>query len=609
MEKDSQLHVNHNGAPIFVLGNGPSLRDFDFGRLKGRDTLGMNAAYRYWDTIDWRPTYYCCLDDALIDTHKDAILNLIQEGRIKEFFLSGRILQHFPKLATTKSVHFLDSFVAHWHGVRGKAFGLPALTNEAFLTEYPDLLTTGAYSVRFAAALGYRSIYLLGIDLTYTSIGSVAEMGGNRLRLTETLESNPNYFFDDYQRAGDEFHIPNPDSHNEELHVAAFAAVRDDFVTQSLPISVYNTNPISRLSTESILPFRDLSSVLDEPKISALAIPLTTGEHEQLLTNLWLWSQPAFAPYLGVRPINPPDLILICNNSDAALIEKKARHFIQSHPHLETCFGELSVINLNLSGASDVYQRENAGTPSPEGWRAGPNNLFFGAMEAIRDRPGYCLYLETDCVPLRPDWLRSLESLVTENEPPWVIGSFYRGNDALGPGEKRHINGNALYATGNSDFQRFVDDVWKPELNRMIETQPELPFDCAIEALFQRADGRRQPIDPLWTRLQSVAHQFRYTSAIQNMAGDSRVGDALASHLADELRTSPTLQFIHSRPLADEIHKLKRDERRVSLVRLLNLLASGLDLSAQPNRQVDHRNQNTSPRQLLRRVVNKISKK
>ena len=58
-----------SGGLCIVLGNGPSLKGFDFARLDGVASLGMNAAYRYWDQIGWYPTYYACLDDQLIQTH------------------------------------------------------------------------------------------------------------------------------------------------------------------------------------------------------------------------------------------------------------------------------------------------------------------------------------------------------------------------------------------------------------------------------------------------------------------------------------------------------------------------------------------------------------
>ena len=46
--------------------------------------------------------------------------------------------------------------------------------------------------------------------------------------MPRTPDHNPNYFFDDYQRAGDQFNVPNPDAHGGDLHLASFRALRDD---------------------------------------------------------------------------------------------------------------------------------------------------------------------------------------------------------------------------------------------------------------------------------------------------------------------------------------------------------------------------------------------
>ena len=139
---------------LVILGNGPSLRGFDFERLSGVATLGMNAAYRHWDRIDWRPTHYACLDDALIETHKSEILRLIAEDRISSFFLSGRMLELEPGLANHPKVRFLDEFVPHWLKRRGQNHGLTFIDSDAFRTGQDAFVTTGAYSVRYAAWLG-----------------------------------------------------------------------------------------------------------------------------------------------------------------------------------------------------------------------------------------------------------------------------------------------------------------------------------------------------------------------------------------------------------------------------------------------------------------------
>ena len=80
---------------IIVLGNGPSLKGTDFLEFNHVDSIGMNAAYRFWEKIDWYPTHYICLDDQLIETHADAIYNLITTNKVKTAFLIVKILEYF----------------------------------------------------------------------------------------------------------------------------------------------------------------------------------------------------------------------------------------------------------------------------------------------------------------------------------------------------------------------------------------------------------------------------------------------------------------------------------------------------------------------------------
>ena len=89
---------------IIVIGNGPSLRGFDFTTLRHVDTLGMNAAYRYWDRIDWYPTWYCCLDDQLIITHHEEIKRLVLRGQVKGAFVHGSFFNLHPECATNSAL-------------------------------------------------------------------------------------------------------------------------------------------------------------------------------------------------------------------------------------------------------------------------------------------------------------------------------------------------------------------------------------------------------------------------------------------------------------------------------------------------------------------------
>lgn len=542
----------------------------------------MNAAFRYWERIGWRPTHYACLDDALIDTHKEAIFGLIEEGEIRSFCLSGRMLEHFPDLAGRANVRFLDSYVPFWHHQRGQGHGLELRESPFFRTRFPDLLTTGAYSLRFAAELGYQRIILLGIDLDYIPLAEAEPADGLRLIVTQTPSANPNYFFDDYQQAGDEFHVPNPENHDQELHVAAFAAVRDDFEAEGLGIQILNTNPASRLSRDAVLPYASLLSLLGEPALGAVVVPLTAGEHAQLLDNLWLWSQPAFAPVLGDRPSRAPDLVFVCNNEQAASIEPEVRSFLEQTPALRASFGDIRFLNLNLIGEADLYRRDNNGPPATYGWRAGPNHLFFGALDLLRDHWGHALFMETDCIPLRPDWLGRINALLAGDDAPWVLGSIYRGSDPLGPREKRHINGNAVYATGDPEFHKFVDTVWRPSLDRMVKDRPELAFDCVLEALYEQANALAGDNDELWAALRSTSHRFRYTDAIINLASGRRGPQKLARQLSSTLIGSPIASIVHSRMLAAYVSALRCSDCPRSLTTIMDFMRAEPPDDAEP---------------------------
>lgn len=402
------------------MGNGPSLRGFDFARLAQVDTIGMNAAYRYWHTIDWRPTHYVCLDDALIDTHHSEIRNLIEEARVESFFLSGQMLNHHPDLARRKGIRFLDEFIRHWHVVRGKAFGLKFHPHPVFRTKAQNLITTGAYAVRYAAMLGYRQIGLLGIDLNYIEPEFAENLEGDRLRITETPGSNPNYFFDGYQQAGDLFHIPNPASHNGELHVEAFRTLRDDFVENDLPATLLNLNPDSRLASEGILPFEDVETLLGgsearpaDPHLGAVVLHVESGGSGQILETLAIMAQPGSFPWLGDKPVQLPALAFVLSGDRAAEAERAIRKTLSRYGHLRACFGELRFISAN-------------GQPS----EAGANALFEATEKAVADLPGQALVLDADSVPFRPDWLGKANRLLASapeyqnpasmNRKPWL---------------------------------------------------------------------------------------------------------------------------------------------------------------------------------------------
>lgn len=235
--------------PAVIIGNGPSLRAFDLcRRLSGFATFGMNAAYRFWDRLSWYPQYYSCLDHVVGQSHKEAILRLIDNAEnygIKGFLLRDSLIQ-----------------VLGEYGRRTQVVNFEEEVKKDNLLLRPALISTGSHTCSWAASLGYKDIVLVGVDAHYIPIIKEArKIDGMVLEVIETPETNPNYFFDDYQRKGDLYNIPNhqPDP-DKGTHLESWRGIR-------MPLAyvdavVVNAAPQSRVDAFPHCEFDEALSVI-----------------------------------------------------------------------------------------------------------------------------------------------------------------------------------------------------------------------------------------------------------------------------------------------------------------------------------------------------------
>ena len=260
MLSQSDKNTNTTRKTAAVIGNGPSLRGFDFIKhLQGYATFGMNAAYRYWEAINWYPEYYSCLDTAVGLSHKDAILRLIQNREssgIKGFLLRDNLVKALGEWGQLPAVHNLDTLTAE---------GYPWLPK--------SWITTGSHTCGWAAHLGYRDILLLGIDSSYINyikearpIDLTPPANDNIaavLEITEDPPQNPNYFFDGYQRKGDLYHVPNSQSDPARAtHLVAWQNIRQALANND--VLVVNANPASQVEVFPKAPFPDATRLLQD---------------------------------------------------------------------------------------------------------------------------------------------------------------------------------------------------------------------------------------------------------------------------------------------------------------------------------------------------------
>ncbi len=232
------------GRPAVIIGNGPSLREFDLKtNLRGYATFGMNAAYKYWDAIGWYPEYYSCLDPAVGMSHITPIKRMIKQAArlgIQKFLLRDCVIK---KLGSLKAHPAVDNF--------------DTMQGRSFFKTPERLITTGSHTCAWAATLGYRDIILLGVDSRYVrKIKEAHPVDDLVLEIVEEPVDNPNYFFEGYQNKGDRYQIPTPQSGaDESVHCLSWRHVCQNL--KPIGVVIVNATPLSQLEVIPKVSFND----------------------------------------------------------------------------------------------------------------------------------------------------------------------------------------------------------------------------------------------------------------------------------------------------------------------------------------------------------------
>lgn len=235
-------------SPLLVLGNAKSLAKFPFYNYK-MHTMGMNIAFRFWHQIGWYPTYYLSLDRN-INMKYGHELNFLVINRdkfgIKGFLFRKELGDRYPHLKNIKEVYFLEDLnQPKKRGFNGDS-----------------QVTSGSHSIRWGIYMGYKKVYILGIDANYVELKNKSKITTKENRLTETVlsKANDNYFFDGYQRKGDPLHISRRKGEKRnQNHLDIFRKIDKEF-NQGKQKIVFNANPKSRLNKEKILPLEIINS-------------------------------------------------------------------------------------------------------------------------------------------------------------------------------------------------------------------------------------------------------------------------------------------------------------------------------------------------------------
>jgi tetratricopeptide (TPR) repeat protein len=202
IERLRSLKDAYSGERIFIIGNGPSLNQVDLNKLKNEYTFATNKIYLLFEKIQWRPTFYTCLDWRVVPDSYDIINNLKGEG----------ITFFFPNRFNGLLRNGEDVF---WYYSKSPGGSI----KEKFETDITKGVRGGGTvlvaAIQIAFYLGFREIYLTGVDASYSIQKTVIQRGedrfgtGIKINLESTKDDDINHFDTRYFGRGAKWHDPN----------------------------------------------------------------------------------------------------------------------------------------------------------------------------------------------------------------------------------------------------------------------------------------------------------------------------------------------------------------------------------------------------------------
>jgi hypothetical protein len=183
----------HRGGRCFVIGGGPSLKKLDPEPLKNEPTFGVNAVFLIFDWLGFQPRYYCVEDWLVYEDRFEEIKRCVRESEC--FFPIQFSNQQFDR----PNHHYyraLYEFQAH-----------PGWPN--FSLDPSKLVWIGGtvtyVCLQFAYYMGFKNVYLIGMDHNYTKPHDI-KVEGNEWT---SQSDDPNHFHPDYFGRGYRWHDPN----------------------------------------------------------------------------------------------------------------------------------------------------------------------------------------------------------------------------------------------------------------------------------------------------------------------------------------------------------------------------------------------------------------
>ena len=215
----------YKGRRCFIVALGPSLKLSDLNELVENNeiTFSMNRCYEMFDKTTWRPDYYFLSDKKAFTPKVKAEIEKMIAGKTTVVYSKFAVPKGMPDEAIYYKANYTDAILSssRKNKYRKKAKPLRCST-DAYEFIY-DGHTCVHSIIQLAYYMGFKEVYLLGVDCGVIKNKSYSELLGEPSRNIENMN-----------RLGD-------------LYIEDYASLKNDIERKKLDIAIYNATKGGRL--------------------------------------------------------------------------------------------------------------------------------------------------------------------------------------------------------------------------------------------------------------------------------------------------------------------------------------------------------------------------
>ena len=146
------------GKRCFIIGNGPSLKGDDLSSIANEYSFAANKIYSIYDRTTWRPSFYLCMDTV---SSSGEIDNEIQKIEAKKSFFNWTAYKQIGDKKDIIYAVFNPEYIVNLFDFKG------TYISEECEKKFSNALTVTFSSIQLAIYMGFKEIYLLGVDFSY----------------------------------------------------------------------------------------------------------------------------------------------------------------------------------------------------------------------------------------------------------------------------------------------------------------------------------------------------------------------------------------------------------------------------------------------------------